>query len=165
MADSDDHGEVVTPRPGPGGLLHRARAQAHLDYATLLESHQDVLDSLTGLHRLSHALEQLVAIPHRRVLWSGTATLDANGIWTVNREGARAIFVVNVSGNGQLVVHAGTRGGSAPGPGPGVHIVPAGTAFGFNNDSNDWTLYGTPTNQIDVQLFGVTIQPSGAGNI
>ena len=167
MPDPEMLGAPLTPRPGrPGGILHRANAQGRLDSAALLEAHRQVLDQLTGLHKLSHALEQLVIVEARRVLWSGTAVIAANGNWTINLgRGTRAIYVVNVSTNGQLVVHAGLAEGVAPGPGPGVHIVPAGVAAGFNNETTDWTIYGTPGNAIDVQIFSVPITPSASGAI
>ena len=166
MADPEMIGTPVTTHPKPGSVFGRNRAQAHLDNAALLDSHRQLLDHLVGLEKLTHALEQLVIVEARRVLWSGTATLDANGIWTVNLpRGTRAIFVVNVNTNGQLVVYAGPRAGSAPGPGPGVHIVPAGVAAGFNNQTTDWSLYGTAGNNIDVQIFSVPITPSATGAI
>ena len=76
-----------------------------------------------------------------------------------------AIAVTNYTGNGPVTVAAGPPAGAAPGPGAGTHKLDAGAFAIFNDDTADWTIYGTPGNVLDVQIFSIPITPSAAGNI
>jgi hypothetical protein len=151
--------------PSPRRLLTR-REERRLQEASRLDVDQAVLDRLTGVELIVRALTDAIGVQRAPVLWSGTAILDTNGRWTKNF-GAEslAISVTNYTGNGQLTVQAGEPGPTAPGPGVGVHNVPAGVSQVFNNKTTAWSLYGTAGNVIDIQVFGRVVTPIAAGDI
>lgn len=151
----------LTDDARPAGLFHRKEDELRLGINALIQSHQGLLTQLTGLAALHQAVDQLVKVPRQRVIWSGTAALNSDGIFTAHSgTGARAIFVVNPTGNGAVTVVAGPPAANgAPTTGPGVHIVAAGQAAVFNNETNEWTLYGTAGDTLEVQVFAVPIQP------
>lgn len=150
----------------PGGFFSRKDDELHLTVANLVESNAALRDALTGLHSVAQALSQMTAVTTRRVLWSGTAVLNAEGIWSQHvGAGSRAIHVINFSTNDQVAIAADTPQGTAPGSGAGTHLLPAGAAGAFNNETTVWTLYGTPGDTFDIQIFGVPVQPGAAGQI
>lgn len=158
-------GQPLTDQPRHGGRLHRRADEVQVGLAALTESHHDLLKHLVGLESLSQAVHQLLIVPRQRVAWSGTAVIGPSGVWTKNLQVVtKAIFVMNFTGNGTLTVASQAPLGSAPGAGVGTHTLHAGGAAVFNDETNDWTLYGTPGNSVDVQIFGVPIQPMAAGS-
>lgn len=154
----------VTDDPRPAGLFHRKEDEIRLGVNALIQSHQALLTQLTGLAALQQAVDNLVKVPRQRVIWSGTAVLDAAGLWTHHHgTGARALFCVSPSGNATATVVAGPPAANgAPSSGAGVHALAAGTSAVFNNETNDWTLYGTAGQSFEVQIFAVPIQPTSS---
>lgn len=132
--------------------------------AGLMESQRILLDRQVGLEHLHEQMRHVLGSARRRIMWSGTAQLNANGTWDRQfGDVAHALFVVNFATNGALTVVAAAPNAVAPGPGVGVHLVPAGTAMTFNAVTTHWTIYGTPGNVVDVQVFGVPMPPAAAG--
>lgn len=159
-------GRPLTDRPRHAGRILSRRDQEHLEDRSHLETDPAVLDRLVGIERILTAVGELVVTQRRRVLWSGTALIGETGVWHRRLPvGSRAIFVINYSGNGNVTVASGAPLGAAPGPGGGTHNCPAGVAAVFNADTDDWTLYGTPGNAVDVQIFSIPITPTASGDI
>lgn len=148
------------------GFLRRKGLEAEVGTNELLEVNRALLDRMVGIQALADAINNMVGTTRRRILWSGTVIIPSNGFWTLNtRQASRAIWVTNYSGNSQVVVAASLPQGNAPGAGPGTHLLPAGVSQVFEGETNDWTLYGTANNSLDVQIFGVPVQPFATGNI
>lgn len=159
-------GTPLTESPHPAGRFRRAIDTDRLALEQLTEMHQAVLDKLVGLNAIAQACQELLVQPRKRVIWSGSVVLDANGQWSYTAgEGSKSIFVVNFTGNGTVTVSANSARPAAPGPGAGTHNVPAGVAAIFNNETTAWSLYGTAGNVVDVQVFGVPMPPMAAGDI
>lgn len=164
--DETPRNQPLTARPRHAGRLLGRRDQEHLEEAGRTETDHAVLDRLVGIERVLSAMSEMVVTRQRRVLWSGTALIGPTGVWHRRLpSGSRAIFVMNFSGNGLVTVASGAPLGAAPGPGGGTHNCPAGVAAVFNADTDDWTLYGTPGNAVDVQIFSIPITPTASGNI
>jgi hypothetical protein len=150
----------------PPGVWRRTKMEAELGIAELVESNQALLERLIALEAHHNRLAHLLAVERRRVLWSGTALIGANGVWSINvRQDSQAIFVINYNGNANVTVSAAAAQGAAPGPGAGTHNCPAGVAATFLGKTTDWTLYGTPGNAVDVQILSVAAHPFAAGAI
>lgn len=159
-------GAPLTDQPNHEGRLLSRRESERLERAGRLDATAALLDRLTGMELVMHALTQMIGVEREAILWSGTAQITAGGTWTKTFGGeSLAISVTNYTGNGNVTVCAQEPGGSAPGPGVGVHNVPAGVSQVFNNKTTVWTIYGTPGSVLDVQVFGRIVQPIAAGNI
>jgi hypothetical protein len=159
-------GAPLTPRPRYRGKILGGIDAARLHEAAAEHTNHQLLDALIGIHSELAAMRDSVKSVRRRILWSGSAQIGPAGTW--NRrlpQGSMAIAVTNFSANNLVTVAAGDPAGTAPGLGAGVHNVPAGVFAVFNNDTVGWTLYGTPGNICDVQIFSTPIMPAAAGMI
>lgn len=162
---SEAVGKPLTDQPRHAGRLLRPREQRRLQENDTIAP-QELLDRMVGVENVLRALTGIIATKERRVLWSGSALINSNGIWHRRLpQGSKAIFVMNFSGNSTVTVAAGAPLGAAPGPGAGTHNVPAGVAAVFNDDTADWTLYGSSGNALDVQIFSIPITPMASGEI
>lgn len=160
------NGKPLTDQPSHEGRLLTPREQSGLQRLSAEEVSHALLDLRVGQHALMTAIEQLVGLQQRRILWSGSALITSAGIWHRRfPTGALGIFVVNFNSNGSVTVAAGEPLGAAPGPGAGTHNVPAGCAMVFNNETTGWAIYGTAGNVLDVQVFSIPITPAASGNI
>ena len=159
-------GQPVTPRNKWAGRVLGGIDAAKLEAKSGLELNQQMLDTLVGITAQLQAMHDNVKIVRRRILWSGTAQIGPTGVWHRRLpQGSMAIAVTNYTSNGLVTVAAGAPLGAAPGLGAGIHQLPAGAFQVFNGDTTDWTLYGTATNVLDVQIFSLPISPAAAGNI
>ena len=166
MPETETHGQPLTDRPNFVGRIVRGQEARRLELAGRLESDHEVLDRLVGVENVVTALANMVIERRRRVLWSGTAVIGASGMWHRRLpQGSAAISVINFSANDQVIVAAGPPAGNAPGAGAGTHLLPAGCFAVFNDDTADWTLYGTTGDSFDVQIFSIPITPAAAGQI
>lgn len=157
---------AVIEAPRHIGRLLRPREQRRIEAAGHLEADTELLSALVGLQRTLDAVAQLVVSQQRRVLWSGTALIGATGIWHRRVPGgSKSIAVTNYTGNSLVTVASAAPSGAAPGPGAGTHNVPAGVFATFNNDTADWTLYGTAGQAVHVEIFSVPVNPVASGDI
>lgn len=88
--------------------------------------------------------------------------LDATGQAQGNEKLPFAAIAVYSHSASQLTVLAGTQGGAAPGPGPGVAVIPP---YGFrvmNASSYAWSIYGgSKGDLVDVETFARPQPPDG----
>lgn len=157
---SDDH--LDTPRPlvehaEPLNRRERHQAAARLEAFDPERMHKDVLSHLVGLHQVIEALRATVTPGRPRVLWSGLATIGADGAWSnTSHSGSRAIWVLC---DQALTVAASSQAVNAPVAGPGVFSAPANTGCTFNAETMTWTLYAPAGTLANVTVFGAYIDP------
>jgi hypothetical protein len=137
-------GHPLTPRAEPLDREHREDAARRLEQSDNLNHDPDLLSYLTSmsghLERMAHHLGRSA---HRRILWSGTASLDNTGVWTKKAgdsiaSGALWIFSPTVP----VVVTTGARLGQPANFGAGVWQVPPGVELTLNAHAEQWTIYG-----------------------
>lgn len=149
------------------GRIRRHIEERRIADATVLQNDPATFDVLVGMHSVLQKISEAVGQPRCRVLWSGTAQIDATGQWHHRiGVGAAAAAINNPNTSAlTLVAGAGAPGGSAPGRGAGVWQVPASNQVAVNatGPTTEWTLYGTPGLLVTVQLFGDPITPALGG--
>lgn len=97
------------------------------------------------------------------VLGEGTYQLDALGQAAEQYRAPFAALAVTSGSAAQLLVSAGPRAVAAPGPGPGVAIVPTLGHITANMKGNAWTIYGgLPGDLVTVQAFSKPMLPIAA---
>lgn len=132
----------LTPRIGPLDRHQRREARKALETWDPEKLSGDLLAYVTALQQVHQALESNVRNLRPRILYSGTAQLDANGTWRRTAGGNSSSLWV-FSPSVPLTVVAGPgQTGSAPGAGAGVFQVPPLKGLMLNARTSEWTLYG-----------------------
>lgn len=87
-------------------------------------------------------------------LYSATARIRPTGHWTRSwNVQYRSVAVANLSPAPITVVTGGPTSDTAPGEGPGTHVLLPGQAATYAMSGNAVTVYGRPGDLVDIQVF------------
>ncbi len=120
---------------------------------------------IEALHTHATALERISEILPPDALYGGSVLLDTNGNaernWHVPYKSA---WVHNTALFGNLTVAAQPLANAAPGPGPGVAVVPSGSAVVLPISGRSISFYGPAGATVNFAVYTGVTQPDYADN-